>query len=263
MFKIYEKATRIRGVQYYKWEGADLHSDNRAAGDELRSIKNDNRPVLERDSHRSGKNAFLGRMAKLFKKIRYFGRYDSKGFTFSSTRAKDVERHSFQSEKIIEDKQISLKILVDYLRKNKSLITTEGLFRVAANYRDQNNFIKEMNKINQPWIISQKVDTNIICNTIKILIEQSLTSAEFSNFSSFQNTFSESGRLPSIITLPEAFRIIQPLMKDVLANVAYNKMTAENLAIVIAPRFFSAEESLNTTGNNAFLEALLLEYCMD
>ncbi|MDR7342606.1 hypothetical protein J2X14_000994 [Pantoea alhagi] len=272
---------------------AQLNRDDSGTGDskiahELKNVKNDNEAVLKKHNFLDKVKTFPKRIFNYIKKVICLGRYDSKDLEFSTTATKNLKAQTLekQQEKGISDNQIALKILVDQLRKNKPALKTIGLFRKAANTNKLDKLMKDMNKPGQPWIVSPKTDILVICDAIKRVMEKSITKEEQGRFSGFKQVFLEKGTLPPLKDLPEAYRIIQPLMEDMLAVAEENKMNAHNLAIVIAPRFFTDttgqlaeitdkpmtdEERKNeidaqmakSNEKNKFFEALLVEYCQN
>lgn len=265
---------------------AQLNSDDFASGDskialQLKNVKNDNEAVLKNHGFFDKVKAFPKRIFNLIRNVISLGRYHSKDLEVSTTTIKNLKAQTLEQkqEKEISDNQIALKILVDHLRKNKPVLKTIGLFRKAANANHLDKLMKDMDKPGQPWRVTPKTDTLVICDAIKRLIEKSVTAEEQGRLSGFKQEFLAKGTLPPLNDLPEAYRIIQPLMEDMLAVAEENKMHAQNLATVIAPRFFPdttektddtrdllakvTAEKARLDGNNRFFEALLQQYCQN
>lgn len=265
-------------TRYAQLNRDDIESNNSEITNKLKNVKNDNGAVLKNRNFFDKLKAFPGR---IFNRIRNLICLKSYDLTVSTTASENIKGQALEQkqEKEIIDKQIAVKILVDQLRKNKSVLKAEGLFRKAANVNKLKDFEKDMDKPGQPWIVSPKTDTLVICDAIKRLIPKTITTEEMDRFSGFKEEFLEKGTLPPLKDLPETYRIIKPLMEDMLAVAEENKMDAHNLATVIAPRFFpdTPETSANTgdflaemTAKRArlyddimFFEALLQEYCQE
>lgn len=288
MFVANTTNANVIATRYVQWNRSNVESGNSKITHELKNVKNDNEAVLKKHSFFDKVKAFSGRIFNRIKNVIYLGRHQSKDLEASSKTINDLKNQSLEKklEKEISDNQIALKILVDHLRKNKSVLKNEGLFREAASAGKLDKFMKNMDEPGKPWIVSPQTENVVICDAIKRLVAMSITTEEQGRLSDYKQVFLEKGTLPPLKDLPEAYRIIQPLMEDMLAVSEDNKMDAYNLATVIAPRLFAAPKAqvtkiegqpmtneeqkrviadqwVETAEKIAFLKALFQAYCQN
>ncbi|EEP93593.1 Viral A-type inclusion protein [Yersinia aldovae ATCC 35236] len=140
-------------------------------------------------------------------------------------------------------------MLSDKINSKPEWLQEKGILRVPGNNKDIESIAKVMNEGSDQEIknILMKNDSHHdIFGLIKNQFGLALTDLEKSRICNFsinhENRIAEDNyRLPSIIKLPLSLQKLMPLLINIDKNKEINKMDAQNIAMVLAPRIATLE----------------------